>query len=311
MSLGQSVPVTGGPACPEVCPSACAPAPLSLGEILERFDREAVHGVCDTGRYRCPYFTWGEGPPVLFIPGLADDARSCVQVIARLAAHFRCIAFDLPAGGADGARLARHTHTDLVADVFALLDHLGLRQSYLFGSSFGSTIALAALRARPERLPRAVLQGGFAHRPLSVAERLMARLVRFWPGSLRSLPVREATLRRENAAHFATLPPEVWDYFLTRSSAHPLAAVAHRALMIHGLDLRATLPEIRQPVLLVCGDNDPLVSRACEEVLLRGLPNARRVELLSCGHNPLFTHPEALAELLRRFLTPPGEVVDP
>src|SRR5436309_2539033 len=84
-----------------------------------------------------------------------------------------------------------------------------------------------------------------------------------------------------------------------------MSAVARRALLLHQTDLRPLLPRIRQPVLLACGDLDPLVNRGCEETLLRGLPQARRIELSACGHNPQFTHPEILAELVRHFLTPP------
>jgi pimeloyl-ACP methyl ester carboxylesterase len=283
-----------------------SPATPPLAEILERFAREAEHGHCDTGRYRCPYHVWGEqGPPLLFIPGLADDAHSFVQVMVHLTEGFRCIAYDLPAGRTDGARLWRYTHANLVADAFALLDHLGVRESYLFGSSFGGTIALEALRAGPERLPRAMLQGSFARRPLTWAENLLVRLIRRWPGTMRYLPLRKAALHRANYPFFADRRPELWEYFLERSNVHPVAAVAHRALIVHYLDLRSILPDIHQPVLLVGGDRDLVIARACEEELLHGLPNVRRVELFNCGHNPLFTHPEVLAQLIRGFFTPP------
>jgi len=242
------------------------------------------------------------------IPGLADDALSFLFVSALLAPHFRCIAYNLPNGGSDGARLRRIAHPDLVQDLFALLDHLSIRQSYLLGSSFGGTIALAAMHANPEKFPRAVLQGAFAFRPLSVAESFLARLARYWPGKMRLLPGRSAILRWFHSDPFAARPPEVWDYFLDRSNGHPIAAVSHRAIMIHRLDLHSILSEIRQPVLLVCGDHDPLVGPACEETLLSGLPNAGRATIAGCGHNPLFSHPEILAELVRQFLTPP--VVD-
>src|SRR5260370_30217359 len=155
--------------CSEV--NGCVPAsPLHLPEVLARFEREAIRGVCDTGRYRCPYYTWGEGPPLLFIHGLCDDARSFVLPIALLSRHFRCIAYDLPGSAGDGARLGRYQHADFVADLHALLDHLGIGSCSLFGSSFGSTIALGALHGRPERFAGAVLQGGFARRPLALAE---------------------------------------------------------------------------------------------------------------------------------------------
>src|SRR5581483_4963203 len=67
----------------------------------------------------------------VFVHGLGDFAAGYIPVALLLAEHFRCIAYDLPTGGADGAQLARITHTDLVNDLFSLLDHLGVRQSYL------------------------------------------------------------------------------------------------------------------------------------------------------------------------------------
>jgi pimeloyl-ACP methyl ester carboxylesterase len=311
MTTEQIRPALKGMPCQGSGSGTCVPSAVpALADILDRFEREAGKGVCDTGRYRCRYYVWGEGPPLLFIPGLSDDAHSFVQVMVHLTERFRCIAYDLPAGGTDGARLSRYTHVDLVADVFALLDHLGIGQNYVFGSSFGGTIALGALRARPERLPRAMLQGSFARRPLTRLENLAVRFIRHWPGTMRHLPLRKAALRRANYPFFADRRPELWDYFLERANIQPIAAVAHRALMVHRLDLRSILPEIRQPVLLVGGDRDRVIARACEEELLQGLPNVRRVELFNCGHNPLFTHPEVLAALIRQFFTPPGQETD-
>jgi pimeloyl-ACP methyl ester carboxylesterase len=290
---------------PSGCGQACGP-PATLADALRRFDNEATHGVCDTGRYRCAYHVWGAGPSLVFVHGLTDSARSFVLPMARLAARFRCVAYDLPTGRGDGARLGRLTHKFLVEDLLTLLDHLGLRQSYLYGSSFGSTVALAALHREPRRFPRAVLQGGFARRPLAPAELLLARLARYWPWPLRALPLREELLIGADRGPFQSCAPEVWRFYLANSGALPMKAVAYRALMLNGVDLRSILPAIRQPVLMVCGDCDPAVNRACEDVLLGGLPNVRRVEVESCGHFPYFTHPDVLAELVRQFLTPPA-----
>jgi pimeloyl-ACP methyl ester carboxylesterase len=279
-------------------------APLALKEVLRHFEAEAEHGVCDTGRYRCSYFTWGAGPPLVFVHGLAENARSFVLPMARLAEHFRCIAYELPSGVGDGARLTEYGHTQLVEDLFALLDHLEARQSYLFGSSFGATVVLGALKARPERVPRAIIQGGFARRPLELLEGLLARAAFFWPGRMRLLPLCTTVMQHYHHEPFAARSPDVWEFFLGNLGASPIATVARRALLMHKLDLRPGLAEIRQPVLLVCGDNDPLVGRECEAALLQGLPNAGRVEFAGCGHFPYFTHPEALAEVALRFLTP-------
>jgi pimeloyl-ACP methyl ester carboxylesterase len=273
-------------------------------QALDQLAREAQRGCCDTGRYRCPYYVWGEGPPLVFIPGLCDDSLSFLLEIALLSRQFECIAYDLPCGAGDCARLARYRHADYVADLFALLDHLQLERAYLFGSSFGSTIALAALHQQPQRLPRAIVQGGFACRRLAWAEVALASWARWWHGPMRRLPLRRKILHQSHHRPFAHRPPEVWEFFLQRCGAPPMAAVAHRALVLHKIDLRPLLPSIHQPVLVVCGDRDPLVDTACEQVLMAGLPNATRAEISSCGHMPLFTHPEVLAELTYRFLTP-------
>ena len=291
---------TASPSVPTLSPPR-----VCLEKALRSFAEEAIHGACATGRYRCPYFTWGTGPPLLFIHGLGDLGCSYVPVISVLAKDFQCIGYEQPTGRGDAARLGRYTHADLVADLFALLDHLGLRQSYVFGSSFGSTLALAAMRAEPERIPRAILEGGFAHRVLAPAERLLARLARFLPGSVRLFPFRRL-IGKHALGPLAMTRPEYFEFFLRNTGIPPTTALGQRALLLNGLDLRALLPEIRQPVLLICGDCDPVVRGDCEEVLLQGLPHCARVELPDCGHMPHYTHPELVAELVRRFLTPPA-----
>jgi pimeloyl-ACP methyl ester carboxylesterase len=118
---------------------------VSLPEALCQFEREAVHGVCDTGRDRLSYYSWGEGPPLVFLPDVGGSNRFFVSPISLLASRFRCVACDLPANP---------------ADLFALLDHLGLPRSYVYGAGLGAAVALAAMHARPERLPRAILRRG-------------------------------------------------------------------------------------------------------------------------------------------------------
>jgi pimeloyl-ACP methyl ester carboxylesterase len=304
------------PSCAHDCPLACVDvcaahppdglAPIVLGEALARFEREAVRGTCDTGRYRMPYYSWGSGPPLVFIHGLGDSSHAFLMPIARLSAHFRCIAYEQPAGKGDGARLGSRTHDDLVADLFALLDHLGLPRSYVLASSFGATIALKALAERPERLPRAILQGALAHRPLRRAERWVALLARFLPGTTAWLPLREKLLREANTELYERRPPEVWRYFVECSGRVRIKAIACQGRILHQLDLRPLLPRVHQPVLLVCGDRDRVVPQPYAETLLQGLPSAGRVVLEGCGHVPSYSHPEVYAEVIRQFLTPPA-----
>jgi pimeloyl-ACP methyl ester carboxylesterase len=306
--------MSDAPPCGQPCGLACAgPSaegacpnhqPLALSEAVARFASEARRGTCDTGRYRMPYYTWGAGPPLVFIHGVSDSSASFVLPIARLSRHFRCIAYDLPSGHGDGARLWRYRHEHLVEDLFALLDHAGAERAYVLASSFGATVALRALAARPERLPRAILQGGLAYRPLRRAERWLAWLARLLPGPMARVPRREKLLELMHREPFARQPEEVWRAFVEQTGKARLAALGHQAHWLHRLDLRPTLASIRQPVLLVHGDQDRTVPRAHADVLHAGLLSAGLVVLEGCGHVPSYTHPEALAEVVRRFLTP-------
>ena len=287
-----------------------APGPIVLDEVVARFEREATVGVCDTSRYLMPYYVWGDGPPLVFIHGAADTSQSFRLVISRLSAHFRCIAYTLPQGRGDGARLSGYRHADLVADLWALFAHLGLERAYVLGSSFGSTIALAAMRQHPERIPRAILQGGTARRPLRFIERVLAFGARFFPGKMAKLRRRERILGAVHRPCFEGLPEEVYRAFVDWTGEARLAALGHQGRLLHGVDLRADLPHIRQPVLLLHGDRDAVMPRRHADVLLAGLGSSGLVVLEGAGHVPCYTHPEAMAEIVRQFLTPPGAAPD-
>ena len=159
-----------------------------------------------------------------------------------------------------------------------------------------------ALHKLPAQFPRAVLQGGFAHRPLANTEIMLASWARYWPWNMNVLPLRLTVMTHVHYAPFVGRQPELWQFFLDRDGAIPMEAVARRALILNHLDLRPLLPEIQQPILLVCGDRDPLVGKNCEAELMQGLPCVSRAELSGCGHMPQFTHAEVLAEATRRFL---------
>lgn len=281
--------------------------PIDLSRTLARFKQEAVRGVCDTGRYRMPYWVWGAGPPLVLIHGVSDSSQSFLFVASHLACHFRCIGYDLPDGKTDGARLGRYSHELLVSDLLALVDHLQVPRSYLLASSFGATIGLRALRQHPERFPRAALQGGLAYRPLRRAEGWLAWVARWLPGSMGSIPKRERLLEKVHKHAFKDRPEEFWRAFVDWTAPARLKAVGHQAKWLHGLDLRPELPQIQQPVLLITGDRDSVVGPIHAAMLLEGLPNARQAVIEGAGHVPAYTHPEALAAVVERFLTPPGQ----
>lgn len=275
---------------------------FDLHATLRRFDREAEHGVYHTGRYRCRYTRWGTGPALVIVHGLVDQARSFAAMMSALAPNFTCIAYELTGNAGDGASLGHYRHADFVADLVALLDHFRLDEAAVFGSSFGSTITLQALIAEPKRLRRAVLQGGFARRPLRRFECTLAQWARYWPGCMKHVPGRSRMIDRLDKSAFVDASDEAFAFFKHSSGDCPIRSAARRALILDRLDLRSRLPLVTQPVLMIGGDRDAIVPRMYEEELLAGLPHAKRLEIPRCGHYPHFTHPLLMAKMIREFL---------
>lgn len=277
---------------------------LPVAQALERLGREGRPGVCDTGRYRLRYALWGNGPPIVFVHGISDMARSFALLAAGLCKHFTCILYELPTGESDGAGLGGYRHRHFADDLIALLDHLQLERTYAFGSSFGATIVLRTLAEHPRRFARAIVQGGFARRPVSRVEVVLCDFARYWRGRMREMPIRTSLKNPKERSVFETVTAERAEFMTQNCGAAPIAAVARIALIISKLDLRPLLPRVPHPVRLIGGDRDGIVKPQYEQELLAGLPNAERVEITHCGHVPQYTHPGVLATLTRQFFTP-------
>ena len=284
---------------------------LSLEEALHGLEWQAEHGVLATGRYRMKFVQWGKGEPVVFVHGLGDNLESFSLVMARLQQGFRCIAYTQPFGGEDGARISRYHLDDLVQDLVALLDHLGLTSTNVVGHSFGTNTVLKALHQAGDRFERAVLSNGFARRPLVRGEWLLAQLGRVLPGRMHHLPFREAMLRHAHYRIFARCPPELWQFYLRHTGEAPIRGEAHWARVLHRTDLRPILPEIQHPVLIISGDQDTLTPPHHQDYLFRHLPNSVMFQIPNCGHYPNLTHPDAMVDAIRRFLYAPPCAFEP
>ncbi len=298
----------GGPLSGEAPPRPPCPAPADFRAEVSRYDVAAEVGRWEGPRYRMTYRILGNGPPLFLIPGIASTYRTYALLLNRLAEHFRTILYDYPGEASDDrARLTRIGHDHLVDDLFGLIDHLNVGRAFLVGISFGSTVALKALHREPRRFPRAAVQGGFARRAFSPAERWALRLGRLVPGTAARLPMRRRILAYNSRLEFPALLDDRWDYYLEQNGLTPIRSLAHRVTMLAGLDLRPILPAIPTEILLLQGNEDRIVLRRELEVLKAALPRAEAVILPTVGHQPHMTHAEAMAQVIHQWLLPCAE----
>ena len=285
-----------------------SPHPLvaDLQNAQLRFDAEAIIATVTTPRYRLEYATWGNSAhrPIVLVHGLCDQKRSfCLLMNQLVNAGFWCISYELADGWRDGAKLDQYQHPDYAEDLIALLDHLKIDNTDIMGSSFGSTVTLRSIATYPTRFRRAVLQGGFARRPLNRVERGLAKVGRKWPWRMGQLPIRKRVMTKLEAHQFAGCPREVFQFLIQCSGATPIRCAARRALILDTLDLRPMLPTIMQPVLMIGGNIDTIVPRNWEAEVEASVKDIRRIEFQPCGHYPQYTMPAPMAVAMLEFLS--------
>jgi pimeloyl-ACP methyl ester carboxylesterase len=296
----------GEPAVPVgEAPRRACPAPADFRKEVAAYDAGARVGRWPGPRHRMTYRVLGEGPPLILVPGIASTYRGYALTLNKLAERFKTVIFDYPGEHPDdGARLGGITHDDLVDDVFGLIDHLNIGRVYLVGLSFGSTVTLRALRREPRRFPKAVVQGAFARRTFTWAEKWALRLGRLVPGTTARLPLRRAVLTYNSQLHFPDVIADRWEFYLEQNGLTPIRALAHRVGLLTRVDLRPILSEITTELLVLQGNEDRIVNRANFDELCAAVPHAQGVVMPLVGHQPHYTHGEALAQAVIDWCLP-------
>jgi len=104
-----------------------------------------------------------EGIPVVFIHG--GPGAGCEKYHRQFSdpERYRIILFDQRGCGKSTphAELVNNTTQDLVADMEAIREHLGIQRWMLFGGSWGSTLSLVYAQTHPEKVLAMVLRGIF------------------------------------------------------------------------------------------------------------------------------------------------------
>jgi pimeloyl-ACP methyl ester carboxylesterase/DNA-binding CsgD family transcriptional regulator len=186
-----------------------------------------------------------------------------------------------------------------VATLRALLDELELERVSLVGGSCGSCTAIAFAAAFPERVERLVLYGsycdGAAITAPGVADAILTAVRAHW--GLGSRLLSDMFLDGADA--------EEHDSFarLQRESASAETAAALLGL-VYRLDVRAQLPLVRQPALVVHRRDDRAVPYRLGREVAAAIPGATLVPLQGSAHFPWHGDVDSVVRACREALAP-------
>lgn len=226
---------------------------------------------------------------LILIPGLAGNAAMWRAQQQALAA-WRPVVTDV------------HMRADSIPAMATalLLEHAG--QLVLCGASMGGMVAMEAARQAPERIAGLALVGTDARpdAPEMTALR-QAAIAQFEAGRVREViePNVAFAFHPDNAQALAAPYLE----FVLEAGAGQL--IRQNRAVIARADARAWLPQVRCPVLVVCGEADVLTPPERSREIAALAPRSELVLVPGAGHMVTMEQPEfvsrTLAEWLRRF----------
>lgn len=240
-----------------------------------------------------------EGTPVILLHGFPLSRAIWTNVMVQMGNEVRVIAPDLRGHGASPAPDVDYSVDLMADDVLALADKLGIDKFHLVGHSMGGYVAFSILRKAPERVDHLALvctrstpdseaakQGRRKQADMVQVDGMRALADLLVP---KLVSPKAGELAQEEARRIVEGMP-------VTGAVHTLDAMANRP------DSTPLLPTIKQPTLVVAGQDDQVMPPQETDLLAREIPNARKEVLSASGHLPMMEEGPKLAGALLAFL---------
>jgi len=237
------------------------------------------------------YEVTGDGPVVLLGHGYGSTRHMWDEQHRALADRWRVVSWDMRGHGQTDSPddPARYSAALTVADMRALLQHLGVERAVIGGLSLGGYVSLAFVLAHPEMTRALVIcDSGPGYRNAEARAQWNQRAHE-----------RAANLEAKGLEALARRSRETQQ--AVHRSAQGLAHAARGMLAQEGSQVIDGLGSIRVPTLVIVGDQDqPFV--APSEYMAKKIPGARLEVIPGAGHSSNLDQPETFNRILREFL---------
>jgi poly(3-hydroxyoctanoate) depolymerase len=245
----------------------------------------------------------GTGPPVLLITGLGASLDLAQPFERELTARgVQAVSFDAPGVGQSTPYTWPRRMPGIARTVRRMLDVLGYDRVDVLGVSLGGVIAQQLARQAPGKVRRLVLAatgpglGGVPGSP-DVLLALATPRRYYQPDYYRSIAGRiyGGDARRD--------PDALLHGSIARFIERPsMRGYAGQLYAISGWTSLPWLRTLRQPTLVLNGDDDPIVPLVNGRILARFIPDARLHVVPGGGHLFLLERPADMAALVADFL---------
>ncbi|QKG23784.1 alpha/beta fold hydrolase [Actinomadura verrucosospora] len=252
------------------------------------------------GNARVPYRTEGSGPALVLVHGAGPGSIMWDGLLDRFTGHRTVILPDLsgsvPAED-DGAPLAIET---LAAQVNAVIEDAVGGPADVVGFSLGAPTVAAAAALRPDLVRRLVPVAGLTN----ASDEYVRQYMTTWL-DLAGVPDafgRFATLTAYSRAFLNQIGHDAVEE--SRTFMQPTDGLLRQIDLVRRLDIRALLPRITAPTLVVGASRDQTIPVENHREMFAAIAGSEYAEL-DTGHVAMAERPEEFTKLVLDFLDRP------
>ncbi|MBN1488246.1 MAG: alpha/beta hydrolase [Anaerolineae bacterium] len=235
------------------------------------------------------YEVMGHGESLLFLHDWLGSSRYWVPSMMDLSSAYRSYALDFWGFGASDKVVTRYKVEEYVKQLVEFMDQLQLYHIPLIGHGLGGVVALLTAARYPEKARQVMAIG------VPLAGEYIARVLSDFRGS--DNPAQSILGRRLN----------LYDEVVIEAPRTDSSAIVESLKSVLVLDLQAALSSIEVPVLLIYGQQDPIVEPPVVELINELKSNMRVFLLKKAQHYPMLEDTMMFKRLLLNFLMYRGD----
>jgi 2-hydroxy-6-oxonona-2,4-dienedioate hydrolase len=247
-----------------------------------------VYEIKQTGKFR--YIEEGEGEPLMLLHGLFGALSNFKALVDYFVQHNKVVVPMLPLFDLD---LLHTSVGGLQKYLHKFIEMKGYQHINLLGNSLGGHVALVHVLKHPERIKSLILTGSSGLFESGMGDSYPKR------GDYDYIKNKTEVTFYDPKTASKELVDEVFEIVNNRIKVIKILALAKSAIRNN---LGKELNLIKQPTLLIWGNNDIITPPFVAEEFHKLIPNSELHFIDKCGHAPMMEVPEEFNRILHNFL---------
>jgi len=246
------------------------------------------HLIKEEGKFK--FVEEGQGEPLILLHGLFGALSNFEQLIEHFKNTHRVVVpmlplFDLDILHTSVGGLAKYVHK--------FIETKGFQNVHLLGNSLGGHVALVHVLKHPEKIKSLILTGSSGLFENGMGDTYPRR------GDYEYVKTKTEVTFYDPKTATKELVDEVFDITRNRLKVIKIIALAKSAIR-HNLG--EELNNVKQPTLLIWGNNDTITPPFVAREFNRLIPHSELYFIDKCGHAPMMEQPAEFNVILDKFL---------